>query len=105
MIQELFGQTLRDCGDPLVVAEVVNSTLKRLTKQFEVDDHRLFIAASAGIAIAPTHGSNVDDLLANADLALYDAKASGGRIYRLYVPTLRAQAKGRRELDSELRRA
>jgi len=100
-----FVMVLRDCGDPLVAAEFVNSALERLTKQFEVDDHRLFIAASAGIAIAPTHGSNVDDLLANADLALYDAKASGGRIYRLYVPTLRAQAKGRRELDSELRRA
>jgi diguanylate cyclase (GGDEF)-like protein/PAS domain S-box-containing protein len=100
-----FVMVLRDCGDPLVVAEIVDSTLKRLTKQFEVDDHRLFIAASAGIAIAPTHGSNVDDLLANADLALYDAKASGGRIYRMYVPTLRARAKGRRELDSALRRA
>jgi diguanylate cyclase (GGDEF)-like protein/PAS domain S-box-containing protein len=100
-----FVMVLRDCGDPLVVAEVVDSTLKRLTKQFEVDDHRLFIAASAGIAIAPTHGSNVDDLLANADLALYDAKASGGRTYRLYVPTLRARAKARRELDSALRRA
>ena len=48
---------------------------------------------------------NVDDLLASADLALYDAKASGGRIYRVYVPTLRARANGRRELDSELRRA
>ena len=100
-----FVMVLRDCGDPLVVAEVVDSTLKRLTKQFEVDDHQLFIAASAGIAIAPTHGPNVDDLLANADLALNDAKASGGRIYRLYVPTLRARAKARRELDSELRRA
>jgi diguanylate cyclase (GGDEF)-like protein/PAS domain S-box-containing protein len=100
-----FVIVLRDCGDPLVAAEVVDSTLKRLTKPFEVDDHRLFIAASAGIAIAPTHGSNVDDLLANADLALYDAKASGGRTYRLYVPTLRARAKARRELDSALRRA
>ena len=100
-----FVMVLRDCGDPLVVAEVVDSTLKRLAKQFEVDDHQLFIAASAGIAIAPTHGPNVDDLLANADLALNDAKASGGRIYRLYVPTFRARAKGRRELDSELRRA
>jgi diguanylate cyclase (GGDEF)-like protein/PAS domain S-box-containing protein len=100
-----FVVVLRDCGDPLVATEVVDSILKRLTKQFEVDGHGLFVAASAGIAIAPGHGSDVDDLLANADLALYDAKASGGRIYRLYEPPLRARAKGRRELDTELRRA
>ena len=45
------------------------------------------------------------NLIANADLALYDAKASGGRTYRLFLPVLRAQAQARRELDTELRRA
>jgi diguanylate cyclase (GGDEF)-like protein/PAS domain S-box-containing protein len=100
-----FVVVLRDCGDPLVETKVVGAILERLTEPFEVDGHQLFIAASAGIAIAPTQGSNADDLLANADLALYDAKASGSRTYRLYAPTLRARANDRRQLDSELRRA
>ena len=65
----------------------------------------MFIGASAGIAIAPADGLNVEDLISNADLALYDAKAVGGHTYRLYVPTLRAKAQFRRELDTELRRA
>jgi diguanylate cyclase (GGDEF)-like protein/PAS domain S-box-containing protein len=100
-----FVLLLENCGDPLVATEFAETVLKRLTTQFDLDGHRLFIAASAGLAIAPAHGSNVDDLLANADLALYDAKAAGGQLCRLYVPTLRARAKHRRELDTELRRA
>jgi diguanylate cyclase (GGDEF)-like protein/PAS domain S-box-containing protein len=103
--EDEFVLVLEDCGDPLVATAVVETALKRLTTQFDLDGHLLFIAASVGLAIAPAHGSNVDDLLSNADLALYDAKAAGGRSCRLYVPTLRARAKHRRELDTELRRA
>lgn len=100
-----FVLVLENCGDPLVATEVVETVLKRLTAQFDLDGHRLFVAASAGLAIAPAHGSNGDDLLANAELALYDAKAAGGRLCRLYVPALRARAEHRRDLDTELRRA
>jgi len=103
--EDEFVLLMENCGDPLVAGDIVETILKRLTAQFDLDGHQVFIAASVGIAIAPAHGSNVDDLLANADLALYDAKAAGGRSYRLYVPTLRARAKHRRELDTELRRA
>src|ERR1700722_4968449 len=103
--EDEFVLLLLDCGDPVFASTVVETLLKRLGGEFDLDGHRLFIAASAGIAIAPNHGSTVDDLLANADLALYDAKAAGGRLCRLYVPTLRSQAKRRRELDMELRRA
>jgi diguanylate cyclase (GGDEF)-like protein/PAS domain S-box-containing protein len=103
--EDEFVLVLENCGDPLVATEVVEAILKRLTAKFDLDGHQLFIAASVGLAIAPAHGSNVDDLLANADLALYDAKAAGGRSCRLYVPTLRARARHRRELDTELRRA
>jgi diguanylate cyclase (GGDEF)-like protein/PAS domain S-box-containing protein len=100
-----FVLVQKDCGNPLVATEVARSVLKRLADPFEIDGHQLFIAASAGIAISPIHGSNADDLLANADLALYDAKASGTRTHRLYEPALRARANTRRQLDSELRRA
>lgn len=100
-----FVVVLKDGGDPLVATEMVDSILKRLAEPFKVDGHQLFVAASAGIATGPIHGSNADDLLANADLALHDAKESGTRTYRLYEPSLRARANTRRQLDSELRRA
>jgi diguanylate cyclase (GGDEF)-like protein/PAS domain S-box-containing protein len=100
-----FVLTLPGCGDPREIAELVDSILKRLGEGFDINGHRLFIGASAGIVIAPEHGVTVDDLVSNADLALYDAKAAGGRGYRLFLPVLRARAQARRELHTELRRA
>ena len=94
-----------DCGDPREIAHAVDAVLKRLAEKFEISGHQLFIGASAGIAIAPADGANVEELMSNADLALYDAKAAGGNIYRLFVPVLRAAARTRRQLDAELRRA
>src|SRR5262249_13972521 len=55
--------------------------------------------------IAPNDGSSVDELIANADLALYQAKSNGGHACRFFLPVLRAQAQARRSLDLELRRA
>jgi predicted signal transduction protein with EAL and GGDEF domain len=61
--------------------------------------------AKTGIAIAPTDGTTVDELLANADLALYQAKSNGGRTRRFFLPVHRAQVQARRALDLELTRA
>jgi diguanylate cyclase (GGDEF)-like protein len=100
-----FVVIVPNCGDPLVVREHVDVMLTRLAEPFKIDDHSLHIGGSAGIAIAPNNGANVDELIANADLALYQAKSDGGRTSRLFVPVLRAQAQARRRTDLELRRA
>jgi diguanylate cyclase (GGDEF)-like protein/PAS domain S-box-containing protein len=93
------------CGNPLVVSEIVEAMLKRLTDPITIGDHVLHIGGSAGVAIAPNDGKSVDELIANADLALYQAKSAGRRAYRFFLPVLRAQAQARRSLDLELRRA
>jgi diguanylate cyclase (GGDEF)-like protein/PAS domain S-box-containing protein len=93
------------CGDPTRIAQLVDMMLKRLQEPFEVHDNVLHLAGSAGIAIAPNDGPTVDELIANADLALYQAKADGGRVYRFFLPVLRSQAQARRGLEHELRRA
>ena len=94
-----------DCGDPRLVGQIVEAMLERLAEPFRINDQALHLGGSAGVAIAPNDGVNVDDLIANADLALYQAKSGGGRTYRLFMPILRAQAQARRGLDLELRRA
>jgi diguanylate cyclase (GGDEF)-like protein/PAS domain S-box-containing protein len=94
-----------DCGNPLIVGPMADTMLKRLAEPFKVNDHILHIGGSAGIAIAPADGDNIDELIANADLALYQAKSEGGGNYRFFLPVLRAQAQARRSLDLELRRA
>lgn len=94
-----------ECGNPLVVGEIVERMLKQLTEPFTISDHILHVGGSAGIAIAPADGKSIDELIANADLALYEAKSAGRRAYRFFLPVLRAQAQARRSLDLELRRA
>jgi diguanylate cyclase (GGDEF)-like protein len=100
-----FVVTFPDCGDPGAVTQAVDGMLARLSERYEVDGRVLFVGASGGIAIGPADGSNIEVLLANADLALYEAKAHGGRTCRLFVPAFRARAEARQELDLELRRA
>ena len=100
-----FVVVIPECGDPRAAAGVVDEMLRRLAEPYEVNDHVLHLGGSAGIAIAPNDGESGDELIANADLALYQAKSDGGRVYRFYLPVLRAQAQARRGLDADLRRA
>lgn len=94
-----------NCGDPRTVAQAVDSSLREIAKPFEVNDHVLYIESSAGIAIAPADGSTAEELIANADLALHEAKSHGGRTYRVFRRVLRAQAEARRNLEVQLRHA
>ena len=63
------------------------------------------IDASIGIALAPTDGSDANELLKNADMALYGAKADGRGIYRFFEPHMDARMKDRRALELALRHA
>jgi len=63
------------------------------------------IGASVGIALHPLHGDSAEDVFANADLALYQAKAEGRHCARVYTPALRALAHGKIRRDTELRNA
>ena len=100
-----FVVILPNCGDPRCVSEVVDLMLKRLNEPFVINDQVVHLGASAGIAIAPQDGADVEELIANADLALYQAKSDGGRNLRFFMPVLRAQAQARRSLGLELRHA
>jgi diguanylate cyclase (GGDEF)-like protein len=90
-------------------AEDVHALLDRiyqgLRTPFDCRGHQLSSDASIGIAIAPRHGSSLFDLLKNADLAMYAAKAAGRRTYRFFDPAMEQRANLRRELESDLRAA
>jgi diguanylate cyclase (GGDEF)-like protein/PAS domain S-box-containing protein len=100
-----FVVVVPDCGSPLTMAEIVSGALTSLSQPYLIGEHVLHLGASAGIAIAPMHGSDVDELLSNADLALYLAKKGGGRVYRYFTPSLRASTQSRRALARELNHA
>jgi EAL domain-containing protein (putative c-di-GMP-specific phosphodiesterase class I) len=72
---------------------------------FECAGHQLTTDASIGIALAPEHGVDLNEILKNADLAMYAAKSAGRRTCRFFDPEMDAQARARRKLELDLRQA
>ena len=71
----------------------------------DAEDQRLTTTASIGIAVYPSDGSEPDELLKNADLAMYKAKSMGGNIACFYAADLHMRARQAAILDKELRNA
>jgi diguanylate cyclase (GGDEF)-like protein len=65
-------------------------------------EQRLFVGASVGVAIGPRDGETVEEMIRNADLALYRAKAGSGNDIRFYEPALHARAEERRRIELAL---
>src|SRR5215510_10494408 len=84
---------------------LVESIYRAIRKPLECAGHLITTDASVGIAMAPRDGIHLDQLLKNADLALYGAKGDGRRTFRFFKPGMDARAKARRMLESELRYA
>ncbi|MFT4117009.1 EAL domain-containing protein [Bradyrhizobium sp.] len=76
-----------------------------ISAPYEIDDHQIVIGVSIGISLWPQDGSNPDELLKNADLALYRAKADGRGTYRFFETGMDARAQARRMLEMDLRAA
>jgi diguanylate cyclase (GGDEF)-like protein len=79
--------------------------LEAVAAPYAFDGHCLHIATSIGIALAPEHGTDVDQLIKSADLALYKAKSEGRNTYRLFEAAMGADAHARRTLETDLRNA
>ena len=85
--------------ETLAVAERINQTLSRPVR---LEQRQLMMTASIGIAFG-TAVSQCDDLLRNADLAMYHAKSGGKNCHRLYEPRMHEVALDRFELETDLR--
>ena len=72
---------------------------------FDLDGHQVVIGVSIGIAVAPADATDPDQLLKNADMALYRAKTDGRGIYRFFEPEMDALMQQRRALELDLRKA
>jgi diguanylate cyclase (GGDEF)-like protein len=72
---------------------------------YELDGKQVTVELSIGIALAPGDGLDPDQLLKNADMALYRAKADGHGLYRFFEPEMDARMQARRKLEIDLRKA
>jgi diguanylate cyclase (GGDEF)-like protein len=85
--------------------DLVTRIQTAVRERCEAGGHHLVSDVSIGIAIAPNDGTDLDQLLMNADLAMYCAKAEGRGTYRFFKPDMDEDVKARRALESDLRRA
>jgi diguanylate cyclase (GGDEF)-like protein/PAS domain S-box-containing protein len=76
-----------------------------ISAPFDLDGHEASVGISIGIAMAPEHGSDPEELLKSADLALYDAKANGRNDFRIYDTDLLKIAHTQQSAEEELRDA
>jgi diguanylate cyclase (GGDEF)-like protein len=96
-----FAVLLPD-GDPAAAEAAVNRLLLALSDPFRVGEQQLLLHASAGIAIADT-GEGADEVLRNADIAMYAAKESGKASFVRFEPRMRDEMMNHATLAGELR--
>src|SRR5258708_1908961 len=87
------------------VTDLVRRIHDAIREPCELLGHQLVSDASVGIAMAPDDGTEPDQLLKNADLAMYGAKADGRGTYRFFEAEMDARMKTRRSLEFDLRQA
>ena len=76
-----------------------------IERTYLIDGQIMNVGASVGIAVAPCDGVTRDDLLKNADLALYYSKAAGRGVFHFFEPSMAEKAQLRRTLEFDLRKA
>ena len=85
--------------------QLVDEIHSAIRRPLDCMGHLITTDASIGIALAPGDGVDLDQLLRNADLALYGAKGDGRRTYRFFEAGMDHRARARRSLELELRQA
>ncbi len=87
------------------VEEFVTRVYEAIRQPCQCLGHQLSTDASIGIALAPQDGTKLDQLIKNADLAMYAAKSGGRRTHRFFEPAMDARAKARLTMEQDLRQA
>jgi diguanylate cyclase (GGDEF)-like protein len=96
---------LTESAEPKDAERVAERLVEALEQPFSIDGREISVHTSVGIAYGGKGAGTADELLRNADVAMYDAKQSGKRRYAVYAPEMHAQVRRRQELATALERA
>lgn len=100
-----FAVLIDDAESMDVIIEIAERVLQSLSEPLTVGDSEVLVRASIGVATSREGGRRTEDLLRNADLAMYRAKALGKARFEFFEPEMHALAMHRHELKAELQRA
>ena len=94
-----------DIGDVEDAVHVAQKVREAIREPVHIEGRELFVSASMGLAMYPADGANAEELLKNADTAMYRAKAQGSDLLQLYTPEMNTHAVEQLALESALRHA
>ncbi len=100
-----FTVLLEEIEDEVEAANVAQRIIDDIRQAIDLNGHQVFIGASVGIALSRNGEDRAEDLLRDADLAMYRAKEQGRSRYEIFEVNMAARARLRLDLESELRRA
>ena len=100
-----FIVVLADLALPDAAAAVAAKLLAQVAAPFAIDGHQVSVALSIGISVFPGDGGDAEELIRNADSAMYLAKKSGRSQYQFYSPDLSEQAYDELSKEAALRQA
>lgn len=89
-----------EINDAIHVAERIQADLQ---KPFDLSGHEVFISASIGIALSTDGHKSAEEMLRDADIAMYRAKAKGKARYQVFNQAIKAQATTRLQIETEMR--
>lgn len=99
-----FIVLLQDISGAHRAAEVAHRIVDVLNDPFDILGHQVVISPSIGIVLYPDHGNSPEDLLKNADTAMYQSKQGGGNSYWFFSDEMNVTAQRRLELEESFRR-
>ena len=100
-----FAVVLASDVSPNEVSDFADRLIRALSARYDIDGIEVVVGASIGIALSPGDGASCEELMRNADMALYRAKSDGGGVHRFFEREMDKQAQKRRDLERDLRQA
>ena len=98
-----FVLKLNNTASESSVGQIADRIISVLASPFNCEGHQFVITPSIGIAMFPQDGKTVEELIMNADMAMYRAKSAGRNNYKFFSETMRVKSLHRLDLETEIR--
>lgn len=96
---------LKDINDKEIIDNIVNEIISSFEKTFHIEEKEFYLTISIGVTLYPKDGDNLDELLKNADTAMYKAKDSGRARYVYFEKNMNEKSFEKMQMQNKLRNA
>jgi len=100
-----FGILIDNISNVNIINDIIENIITHISQVFEINENQLYITASIGISLYPLDGETPNELLRNADSAMYKAKDEGRNTYQYYTKEMTSKAFEHILMESNLRQA